>query len=855
MSHAFIWSEVNADRTQSEINREISSAGFGTNVTGTWNKKLFRLKWINTNVSDIKLWIDNEFADIYTTQHYPLIKNTDNIKLLQDLGFDIRFTLFDSFVIDKLNADVATSVNLSTTSIGGTSVLIAPAYIDGVKLDVNKTILVKSQTSAFRNGIYKVSSLVGSGTIGAVSAEDILTTTRTVSVGSSSFYLYSPYLNPLEFAASGSTSFIWVDRTNRYALSNVNCATTTNLFQSATGLTNSNAIIDNYTLAVNDRVLVKDQTTKAQNGIYYVSTLYKPNASYIINPYTSTDTNDDFWDTAVNYINANVPVNVQNLNAGVAKSGHYFRFYSAIGLTGGIATTSTMKWTDASYNYVHKNVDFYYEITNSSSIGFSYDFSSNAGTLTSTPTTINNYSGIATTLSASNRILVKHYNSNYSGIYTVQNVGAGGTGYWTRATDFDAPSEIAQTIVYAANSKNSLNGNVWYVGKTTTYNSNFKINLDNITVQERFYPYTYEPVTNLIVKNQSDLTNVNQVNFANSGIALSQRVLVTGQTTYPAQNGIYTVNAVCETVYGLEFSTDYSVLRGSIATVTNGTTGAGSTYFLYASGSQSAAGSVGVTWVNMTRQNNLFVTASTTVDQFSSTYLTPTHFDVPVAIGTSVLVNTSNELKNGVYSVTAIGTSTKQVFKYDDNLSSWTQNIFSNILTQNGNGTYAVSPNLKKQIAGVMQIASVASTHYGEIFVPEVVFPSFQDYEKYFSTEGKGSSILQELDYDWYEQDFQKYNVKAVLYIGSASGLPTTAGTAISSLVRSTSGSGRTILQTNDSVLVFVGTGYSSSSVYNGIYRPSFTGIGSVYFAPHEDFYFNSKFELGTDKKLSLIHI
>ena len=117
MSHAFIWSEVNADNSQSEISREISSAGFGTNVSGTWNKKLFRLKWINTNVDDIRLWIDNEFADIYTNQHYPLVKNTDSIKLLQDLGFDIRFTLFDSFIINKLNADVATVSNLSVIAL------------------------------------------------------------------------------------------------------------------------------------------------------------------------------------------------------------------------------------------------------------------------------------------------------------------------------------------------------------------------------------------------------------------------------------------------------------------------------------------------------------------------------------------------------------------------------------------------------------------------------------------------------------------------------------------------------------------------------------------------------------------
>jgi hypothetical protein len=394
-----------------------------------------------------------------------------------------------------------------------------------------------------------------------------------------------------------------------------------------------------------------------------------------------------------------------------------------------------------------------------------------------------------------------------------------------------------------------LGGNIWYLGKTTTYNANFNLNLDSINVQETFYPYTYEPVTNLVVNNQTDLTNVSQADFVNSGIAISQRVLVSGQTTYPAQNGIYKITSVCSTVYGLQYATDYSVLRGSITTVTNGTTGAGSTYFLYAPGSATAAGAVGVTWVNITNQNNLFVTASTTVDKFSSTYLTPNDFDVSVAIGTSVLVNTSNQLINGVYSVSAVGSSTKQVFKYHNSLSSWTQNIFSNILSSNGNGTYAISPNLKKQISGVMQVASIASTHYGEIFVPEILFPSFQNFESFFTSEGKGSSILQELDFDWYEQDYQRYNVKAVLFVSSAASLPTTSGTAVSSLIRNSSGAGRTVLQTNDSVLVFVGSGYSSSSVSNGIYRPSFTGIGSVYFTPHEDFYFNTKFVLGSDQK------
>ena len=59
MSHAFIWSEINSASPSLETYREISSVGFGTNVSGTWNKKLFRLKWINSSVDDVKIWIEN----------------------------------------------------------------------------------------------------------------------------------------------------------------------------------------------------------------------------------------------------------------------------------------------------------------------------------------------------------------------------------------------------------------------------------------------------------------------------------------------------------------------------------------------------------------------------------------------------------------------------------------------------------------------------------------------------------------------------------------------------------------------------------------------------------------------------
>ena len=152
MSHAFIWTEVNPDTNQSDVQREISSAGFGTNVSGTWTKKLYRLKWVNSSVESIKIWLDNEFADLFTTQHFPLIKSSNGTKVFTDLGFDIRFTLYDSFIINELqNADVATVANLSTGTLGSETFLISSKYIDGYSLDYNNNILVKSQTNKTQN--------------------------------------------------------------------------------------------------------------------------------------------------------------------------------------------------------------------------------------------------------------------------------------------------------------------------------------------------------------------------------------------------------------------------------------------------------------------------------------------------------------------------------------------------------------------------------------------------------------------------------------------------------------------------------------------------------------------------------
>ena len=135
MSHALIWSSLDTTNLTSETNGEVPFAGMGTIVVGTWNKKLYKLKWNNTSVNDIKIWLDDQYADIYTGDSFPKIKKSDKLKIADDLGFDVRITLLDTYALQQLpDAIVATSGNLTTSSA---TELTAPLYVDGVLLAEN----------------------------------------------------------------------------------------------------------------------------------------------------------------------------------------------------------------------------------------------------------------------------------------------------------------------------------------------------------------------------------------------------------------------------------------------------------------------------------------------------------------------------------------------------------------------------------------------------------------------------------------------------------------------------------------------------------------------------------------------
>ena len=857
MSHALIWTELSTSDLNSTVNREIPYAGFGTVTVESWNKRLYKLRWLNSSVDDIKIWLDNEFADIYANSSFASVKSTDGLSIVSDLGFDFRITSLDTFNLFNLpNALAATNLNIPNESVGGVNRLKIPYYVDGVKILEDSKILIKSQTSAAENGFYDIFASTNTVTSGAATsaliyykAEDIITAGKIVSFGSSSWYAYMEGYTPFQTAASGTTGVIWVDRTTTYRLADVDVATTSNLSTGAgSALTISNNIIDNVQIVLNDRVLVKDQTDKTQNGIYYVSGLYASGKNTIVNTNTSTNILDNFWDTALTNISRNIPVSTQVLN-GTTYGGKYYRYYSSIAATSGGGTTNSFAWTDATHFYDSFNVDYYYEIASGSGIGFSFDTVS-AGTLTSTPSHINNFSGISVTTSASQTVLVKHFNSAYNGVYTVNTVGVGTAfnSLWIRNDSFKTGTGFTHTVIKATNNKSEIGSQYFYLGKTKPYLSNFVLNSDTIDVSHRYLPYVFEPVKNLISTQVTNFSKVIASKFANTGIGISQRVLVNGQSTSPQQNGIYVVKASAGDTFGLGFYNTYQITNGALAT----SAGTATTYFLYSSLENVSAGTTSVSFVDITSAPIITVDAITVKDRITSgQYISPDDFNTGITTSDKILVNTTSNKINGIYDAT-VGAAQKGIFNYSDSIKSWFINIYSNLLSNSNAGSYNISPNFRNQIGGILQAyntgAATTSRAYdihGNIYVPEILFPSTANSEKYFTEDYRGSALLQELELDWHKQDFQEYKVRGVLCVSSVSNIPLSSGTAITSRL-----SDSAFINNNEDVLVFIGSTSASGSTCNGIYRAVRASSGSsVYFTKHEEFNISTSYISGTNIK------
>jgi hypothetical protein len=512
MSIAHTWVEYTNSAPFSLSEKDLPLLDFGILQPVTWStKRVIGLRWLGGSVQNVKFWMEGSLADIYRDSLLP------EPELRVDLnarGYKFRYTLLEQTgAIVLATCKAATNGNISGYSAG--EFPTAPDNYDGVTLNVGDRLLVKDQATKLQNGIYSVAE----ATLGAINmlsrSSDCQAIYRggvvNVSAGTAgankSYFMYAPSGTN----AIGSLDITWVDRTTRTTHTNCQVATTGNINLSA-----APAVIDGRTLQLNDRVLVRAQSNKAQNGIYSVTSLYPANSK----TFTAFS---QFSGQGMTALNAGERVSAM-VAAGTAGRGKIYNCRPTTSAPYSVGSTS-FQWVDATHYYGTTTV----RIHTTANIA-----NLNGGA----PLVVN-----GVTLVNGNRVLVAaQTDTSKNGIYSVTSAGTGGDGVWDRASDFNTTAEIVPTIVTMSESTNTYGHNWFHMFPDTQYQENFVLDVSGIQVVGNI-TYTrgfYLPCSNMVNSNISNFSSVATSAFVTAAPAVGQRVLVRGQTA-GAENGIYTI--------------------------------------------------------------------------------------------------------------------------------------------------------------------------------------------------------------------------------------------------------------------------------------------------------------------------
>jgi len=196
----------------------------------------------------------NKFYETYFNPSNATV-GTHNVEFFQQ-NYLTNYTLC-SFASTQ-NQALGLAVNISNVQIGD-------------------RVLLKDQTNNNQNGIYFVdeSALFYLTRHSDLILDNQISLTKKVNVlggNTSSGYYGLIYDETISSPGIGVTPIYFAKVNNNSFLSDVVSASTTNII-----LTNPPATLDGVTLEKFDRVLLKDQSNKTQNGIYYVASIGSSN--------------------------------------------------------------------------------------------------------------------------------------------------------------------------------------------------------------------------------------------------------------------------------------------------------------------------------------------------------------------------------------------------------------------------------------------------------------------------------------------------------------------------------------------------------------------------------------------------
>ncbi len=536
MAHAFVWHELdynNGNITDSSV--QLPYVDMGTIRQGSWNKKLFRLKWINTSVENVKLWIDSTIADVGVLPDGVTQQGPED--LVKKYGFKYKYILLNQYDTKSLPDCVASTFSPLDRDPDTLELRIL-GTIGSYTASLNDLVLLKNQQGVGTtedNGIYKVYKQKSTSFLGLNLTNTVLRTGYGVSANTGSgttYYLsYSPTLPPLSTISYTVDQVKWVERNTTEFLDDVKYATSINHSTVGSGsaktvlLTSTQYLGSTLATSVNlnDRIIVKEQTDHSENGIYYVTKKYASGQNSFSDPRGSTSPLDSFWTSSTGItasIKSGKAFDVAILK-GDAYGGRNFRVYSSLSTP----DERDLNWSETTYHNTFTSVTGYLEISDSSSITVglattdvlpdSPIWSSSLNTFTAT--------GAATTLvvdgvnvtSSSTKILVKNQGGGTgasNGIYALSTIGGTATTWvLTRTSDF--------------------NQNYTTVNLSPVYVSSGDIN-----IQKTFYLNTQGPIT----LNTTDLTwETRKFSYTSGGAAtiygLPLTISATGGTTYELQ--------------------------------------------------------------------------------------------------------------------------------------------------------------------------------------------------------------------------------------------------------------------------------------------------------------------------------